>query len=273
LAFDTTLVGRVIACTYDDPYWSNDGGLTWINTHRGGCRNFLQITVGPPGSSVAYMTTQEAYHDPSACNDFLKSTDGGEFWYATTRLPVDPSARIYQIAIDPTSPREVYAPTDAGIYKSSDGTDSWSPLAPNEIAYVVTIDPSTPTTLYASTGSGIDKSTDSGQTWQQTPLHGLFARSIAIDPQSPSVVYAVVSEMMGPEWQDHVYRSMDGGQDWDLMDQGLPVGCNCLDFGVLAIDSSGRFLHLNTGEGVFDFEIVQPRPVAIPPPVVITGRP
>src|SRR5262249_19170747 len=106
------------------------------------------------------------------------------------------------------------------------------------------IDPVTPSTLYASTfvfatrpqgnpfddGQGIvAKSTDGGETWTVIRAGipaGAFVRTLAIDPASPSTVYASFSGESG-EWR--VLKSTDSGQNWKVLDTGLaPYRVNSL---------------------------------------------
>jgi photosystem II stability/assembly factor-like uncharacterized protein len=266
--FDTGVAGRVYASTYSHPYWSSDGGLTWTESNGTTGHNLRQVTVGPAGTTVAYLNAKFFFTDPSACSQLLKSTDSGESWVSWL-IGLPPLAGIQQAAIDPANPNEAYVPTYEGIWKLT-GDQSLTWLS-GEFAAALVIDPRTPSTFYAAAQLGIDKSTDAGQTWQATSLRGVSdERSIVLDPQNPNVVYAVAAQGTYPALQAHVYRSLNGGQDWDLMDEGLPAN---EVFGNLVINSSGTTLYLGTDEGVFDFEIVQPTPVPIPPPVVISGRP
>ena len=73
----------------------------------------------------------------------------------------------FAIAIDPITPTTLYAGTGAGVFKSTNGGETWSLTdagPPNVLA--LAIDPITPSTLYAGTSrAGVFKSTDAGATW------------------------------------------------------------------------------------------------------------
>jgi photosystem II stability/assembly factor-like uncharacterized protein len=110
------------------------------------------------------------------------------------------------------------------MFKSTDGGDSWQRLefSPRGVT-TVTIDPWTPSTLYAY-GRGIfgntcclHKSTDAGVTWTHLPALTTTwtVRTIAIDPWRPSIVYAATP--------DSVHKTLDGGQSWFLVPDGLPA--------------------------------------------------
>src|SRR5207253_2905038 len=151
-------------------------------------------------------------------SDLYKSTDGGSSWQAIARgLPRNYGA----LAIDPQTTTTVYAGTwGGGIFKSTDGGASWNAVntgLPAACVYTVAIDPRTPTTLYAGTSSpGLFKSTAGGVSWAAAGA-GLPQRdasspsrevlSVAIDPQTPSTLYAGTSG-------GGVFKSTDGGGTW-----------------------------------------------------------
>src|SRR5438874_32924 len=77
---------------------------------------------------------------------------------------------IKALAIDPMTPATLYAGTNAGVFKSTDGGGSWSAINTSlpSVKYVLAlaIDPLTPATLYAGIDIyGVFKSTDGGGSW------------------------------------------------------------------------------------------------------------
>jgi hypothetical protein len=64
-----------------------------------------------------------------------------------------------------------------------------------------------------------------------------------VDPVSPTTLYAATA--------DGVYRSVDGGGTWTSFNAGLPPG----PAKNLAIDGTGRFLHVTAAGTVYDIEI------------------
>jgi photosystem II stability/assembly factor-like uncharacterized protein len=84
--------------------------------------------------------------------------------------------------------------------------------------YSLAVSRSEPQTVYAATEAGLCKSTDGGEHWQPLPHTGpkelrltgernRSIRSIAVDPSNGSIVYAA-----SPAGK--VYKSADGGQTW-----------------------------------------------------------
>src|SRR5206468_2262509 len=84
------------------------------------------------------------------------------------------SPRVTSLAIDPQTPSTLYAGTvpdstvagnHGGVFKSTNGGDSWSPANTGLTglsASGVLVDAQTPTTLNAGTGDRLFKSLDSG---------------------------------------------------------------------------------------------------------------
>ena len=64
------------------------------------------------------------------------------------------------------------------------------------IVSALALDPTTPTTVYAGTSQGVFKTTDGGTSWSpvNTGLtcgpYGCYATALALDPTSPTTVYA-----------------------------------------------------------------------------------
>src|SRR5579862_2140495 len=80
-------------------------------------------------------------------------------------------------------------------------------------------------TLYAATSIGPFKSTDSGLTWKQTlvtttdpVLQGLpIMYAIAVDPQTPSTVYAMARFNSPSGIQTAFVKSTDSGATWSVV--------------------------------------------------------
>jgi photosystem II stability/assembly factor-like uncharacterized protein len=88
----------------------------------------------------------------------------------------------------------------------------------NYAVYSLAVDRMNPQTVYAATEGGLCKSTDGGEHWQLLPRTGRnglrltgernrSTRSIAVDPTNGSIVYAG-----SPSGK--IYKSTDGGQNW-----------------------------------------------------------
>jgi len=144
------------------------------------------------------------------------STDGGQTW-TTVFAVIGVSAPF--IEIDPKDRKTVYV--SAGpceVWRSSDYGQTWDSVAVPQIdcIYDFKIAQSNDSIMYAAYRIGIFKSTDKGNSWTQTAFP-TYAHFLAVHPEYPDIVYAANSagESRG------VYKTIDGGQTWDQMNNGL----------------------------------------------------
>ncbi|HWR13367.1 MAG TPA: hypothetical protein VN577_00955 [Terriglobales bacterium] len=124
------------------------------------------------------------------------------------------------LAVDPSNPDRVFLGTSAGeLFLSTDRGASWTRYAHLGENYDYVLDhiaivPSDPAVMYVSAwsiennGGDLFKSTDHGRTWTAMPaMRGKSIRAMALSP-SDSRAIAVGA-------LDGVYRSLDGGQNWE----------------------------------------------------------
>ncbi len=135
-------------------------------------------------------------------------------WYP---LGPDGSSIFVRIAVDPTTPQNIYAigsPLNSTnrLYKSTDGGNGWTQIkaAMNDAPLV--INPASPQTIYA----GTDKSTDGGNSWSRFAGTGWSPTALAIDSQNPQIVYASTDfySIDGMSLKPSIFRSTNGGSDW-----------------------------------------------------------
>src|SRR5207245_2080938 len=94
---------------------------------------------------------------------------------------------IPALTVDPQNPSTVYAGTDGGVFKSTNGGANWSAANSGLTATDVralAVDPQNPSTVYAG-GDGVFKSTNGGATWNaaNSGLLGTGVAALAVDPQ------------------------------------------------------------------------------------------
>jgi len=165
----------------------------------------------------------------SPAGGLWKSVDGGSNWTTTTdNLPV---IGVSHIAIDPTNTQTMYIVTgDAnatdtysiGILKSTDGGNTWNTTGlsytvdQEKTVNKVLINPNHTDSLIAATNSNLMISTDAGATWATTGIIGRW-RDIEYKPNNPAVIYAAKQSSGG----SNVYRTIDGGNNWSLINNGV----------------------------------------------------
>ena len=138
------------------------------------------------------------------------------------------SVRIQALLIDPATPTILYAGTDNGVFKSTDGGATWGAVnagLANGFVRALALDHGNPTTLYAGTRDGVFKSTDAGMTWQaqSVGLTNRGVRSLAVDPATPTTLYAGTSGQAQFEPPDVLFKSVDGGATWESSSTRFPI--------------------------------------------------
>jgi photosystem II stability/assembly factor-like uncharacterized protein len=197
----------------------------------------------------------------AAAGGVFKTVNGGATWKAIFEDQPNPS--IGDLALAPSNPSILYVGTGEpnnrqsaswgdGVYKTMDGGVTWTHLGLKETSHIgrIVVHPTDPNIVYvAAQGDlwgpnkerGVYKSTDGGATWTQTLFinEDTGANDIAIDPQSPNILYATMYQHRRTVWGysgggpgGGVYRSTDGGSHWTKLTHGLPTG----DLGRCALD-------------------------------------
>jgi photosystem II stability/assembly factor-like uncharacterized protein len=230
-----------------------------------GARNIGSATMS--GRVDAIAATKEdgrlTVYVGAASGGVWKSSNGG-----TTFKPVfDKEAvqSIGAIAIDPQSPRTIWVGTGEawtrnstsvgeGIYKSTDGGDSWTNMGlqnSERIAKII-VDPRNSNTVYAcvpgklwsdSEDRGLYKTTDGGKSWNKILKGSNLSTGcamISMNPQDPKVLFAALWDFRRKGWTfrsggenpmspsgSGFFQTADGGTTWRELDEksaaGLPV--------------------------------------------------
>lgn len=156
-----------------------------------------------------------------------RSTDIGKTWDRASN-GIFPEADIRAIVVDPTDSNILYAGTEKGVVKTTDGGNMWEHM-PSDMdskeVWSLAIHPTNPGTLFAGTcPSAFYKSTDGAKTW--TKLDAELAQecegipiiprvtTIIIDPEDHDIVYAGIEI-------DGMRLSTDGGKTWAERSEGL----------------------------------------------------
>jgi photosystem II stability/assembly factor-like uncharacterized protein len=136
---------------------------------------------------------------------------------------------------------------NGGVWKSTDAGRTWTPIfdgQPTGSIGALAVAPSNPDVIYVgsgeglrrpdlSTGDGIYRSTDGGNTWIHLGLRdGQQVTNILVDPHDPNRVFvAVLGHPYGPNPERGVFRSTDGGQNWQkILYQDENTGATDLAF-------------------------------------------
>ncbi len=236
---------------------TSDAGKTWAPLTDNQQTDFMgSIAIAPSNHNVIYAGTGEANFsiDSFYGRGLLVSSDGGVTWQLKGNAFFDRRA-ISKIAVAFSDPNTVWVAVtdeavnslggDAGIWKSTDGGNTWSSSLGGEATDVV-VDPTNAMIVYAAIGyyrgsslNGIYKSIDGGSSWAQLsgrlptgPEVGRIALAIS-KTNSPQTLYTMISDSgafdgLGttpPQFFGTLFKFMkstDGGLTWADLTFGMP---------------------------------------------------
>ena len=184
-----------------------------------------------------------------------KTTDAGASWQNVSDDAHFAVASIGAIDVSDSDPNIVYVGTGSeairsnvsigkGIYKSTDAGKSWTFVGLSDAGQIgsIVIHPTDPNTVFAAVlgnpfapnrTRGVYRTKDGGTTWQQVLFlsDSTGAADIELQPGNPNVVYASMWHGERKPWtiisggaEDGIYRSVDGGDHWQRLTNGLPTG-------------------------------------------------
>ena len=226
--------------------------------------NLRWRNIGPfrGGRSVAVTgsyTDPRVFYFGAVNGGVWKTTNGGQHWTNISDFRVRNNApeisSVGAIATSPSDPNVIWVGTGEsglredltygnGIYRSTDGGESWTHLGLDDTQQIgaIRVHPSNPDIAYvAAIGHafgpnktrGVYRTTDGGKNW----THSLFvddstgAIDLAMDPANPRILYAAMWHMRRFPWGMHsgggnsgLWKSTDGGDTWtDISaNKGLP---------------------------------------------------
>jgi photosystem II stability/assembly factor-like uncharacterized protein len=240
----------------DGMYKSIDGGKTWAHMGLADSQQIARILVHPTDPRTVYVAALGHPYGPNAERGVFRSRDGGKSWQRI--LGKDDDTGAIDLAFEPGNPSVIYAaawqtrrtpwsvypPSNgpgSGLFKSTDGGDSWTQLTnglpkglPKKVGRIgVAVARTQPQRVYAIVDSegegGMYRSDDAGATWTRTSAdtriwsRGWYFGEITVEPDNADVVYSC---------NVNLYRSADGGKTFVPI-KGAPGGD---DYHVLWID-------------------------------------
>ena len=237
----------------DGIYKSTDAGKTWTHVWNEPGEQIPALAVDPHDPARVFAAVLGHPYGPNSERGIYRSADGGNTWQKV--FYVDQNTGGDDVAMDPANPNVIYATlwevrqgpweygneyqgVEGGIFKSTDGGDTWRKLTnglpPDLVQAYLAIAPSEPRRLYATIatahegsygsgeGLGIYRSDDGGAHWRNATTDQRPAAKIGggdlpvltVDPKNPAILY--VASIV-------TWRSMDGGETWTAI-KGAPGG-------------------------------------------------
>ena len=214
-----------------------------IGPHRGG------RTVGAVGV-------------PQQPNVFYIGVNNGGVWkttdYGRTWKPIfdeQPTGSVGDVVVAPSNPNVLYVASGEGIqrpdlsvgdgiYKTIDGGKTWSNTGLKDGQQIggLAIDPTNENRVFAAVlghpyganaERGVFRTLDGGKTWKNVLFkdENTGAIQVAIDPMTPSVIYAYLWQARQGPWENGswqgknsgLFKSTDGGDTWRPLTNGLPT--------------------------------------------------
>jgi photosystem II stability/assembly factor-like uncharacterized protein len=184
-----------------------------------------------------------------------KTDDAGITWAPTSDGQINSTGSIGSIDVAPSDPNHVWVGTGSaairsnviigrGVYKSLDAGKTWSFMGLKDSGQIggIKVHPRNTNTVWlAALGSpfgpneerGIFKTTDGGKTWKKTLFvnNETGGRDIEVDWENPDILYAAMYKGFrkgwdiisgGPASEGGIYKSVDGGETWKHITNGLP---------------------------------------------------
>jgi photosystem II stability/assembly factor-like uncharacterized protein len=239
---EVTVRGNV---SHGDGMWkSTDAGKSWRHIGLADSRHIPRIRIHPKDPELVYAAVLGHLFGPNEMRGVYRSRDGGGHWQRI--LYVNHQAGAVDLAMDPANPRVLYATTwnvrrtpyslesggpGSGIWKTTDGGDTWVELTGNPglpkgtLGIIgITISPTNPENLYAiveAAEGGVFRSRDGGKTWTKTNedrslrQRAWYYTRIYADPKDEEVVYVLNVQF---------HRSKDGGKTFTTI--RVPHGDN-----------------------------------------------
>jgi photosystem II stability/assembly factor-like uncharacterized protein len=214
---------------------STDAGKTWTRIGLESSKQIAQVRVHPANPDLVYVAVQGDRWKGTSERGVYRSTDGGKSWTQLLKGANETSGAS-DLSMDPSNPRILYAAfwdhqrlpwqvrsggPGSGIWKSTDGGDSWTRLSeglPKLMGKIgVAVSPANPERVYAiieAEKGGAFRSDDAGKTWRLTNEDRLiqtrswYYMNVTADPQNADVVYV----MNAP-----IVKSIDGGARFTVL--------------------------------------------------------
>ena len=242
---------------------STDGGKTWARSEG----------LGLPEESG--LTLEKTWHvEPGRESEpgrlwlggapgvLFQSDDSGETWNVNQALLEHPTRErwnpgaggmcTHSIQLDPADPNRMYIGISAaGVFRSEDDAESWTPANKGTAAdfmpddpfpevgqcvHKLLLHPAQDGRLWQQNHCGVYRSDDRGESWERLEENGLpsaFGFPLALHHHKPDTAFVIPEDSarggeVGGGYRVTtggrlgVYRTEDSGKSWELASNGLP---------------------------------------------------
>lgn len=205
-----------VAAASGGVWWTGDDGANWgaltdnLPTLGASC-----VVVDHTNPAIIYFGSGDRDSEDAPGMGVFKSwNSGGSFSQDTVGMGL---AEVNQLIMHPTNHLELLAATNKGIYKTTNGGDSWSR---RENYYYhkfkdIKYKPGDPLIVYAVEGGSFFRSTNGGDTWGKVTLGIVPSQRlvIGVSPAQPNWVYLCSAN---PTFSG-LLKSFDSGASFNTM--------------------------------------------------------
>jgi photosystem II stability/assembly factor-like uncharacterized protein len=269
LAFDPSNPSRIFEGNDGGIYVSNDSGSNWTKLYDQPTNQFYEIEIDYQHPDRLYGGTQDngtlrsLSENPDTWEQILggdgfycivdptdsytifaeyqygylyKSTTNASTWEWALDGVNDNDRRNWStpVVLDPSDPQTMYYGTYR-VYRSTNGSDSWSAISPDltngdqgsgfGTVTTIAVAPSNPSVVYVGTDdSNVWVTLNGGLGWTNVSasLPNRWVTRVAVDPTDHEIAYATFSGRRWDEQIGHVYRTADAGASWTDITGDLP---------------------------------------------------
>ncbi len=223
---------------------------------------------------------------PSQPSVFYVGVNNGGVWkttdYGRTWKPIfddSPTGSVGDIAISLSNPDILYVGSGEGLhrpdlgvgdgmFKSIDGGESWQHIGLADIQQVgrVIVHPENPEIVFvaglghpygANEERGVFRTINGGATWEKVLYinHNTGAIQVEFDPTNPEILFADMWEHQEGPWENArfsgknsgLYKSIDGGDNWKKLTNGLPTDVGRIGVGIAPGNSNKMYATVDAG--------------------------
>ena len=199
-------------------YRSDDRGRTWQVISSGPGMAINTLAIHPIHNAILYAGTAGG---PLGANNVWRSDDGGQIWHNfNLSLPTNSNRTIpavTAIVADPNQPEILYIGTDGqGVYRVIEGQLGFELIEGMSLSdsHIKQLELGSDRCLYAVTNAGLFVTID--HTWQKIESLPEVLVSLTVASNDSQILYAGCPT-------SGAYRSMDGGQTWESINNGLEL--------------------------------------------------
>lgn len=228
----------------DGVYKSVDAGKTWKNIGLSDTQQISRIRVHPKNADIVYVAAIGHLWGNNEQRGIFRTKDGGKTWEKILYRNAETGAS--DLIIDPTNPNTLYAAfwqisrkpyrmdsggDGSGLFKSTDGGDSWTEISRNKglptgvLGKInVAVSPVNANRVWAmveAKDGGLYRSDDGGENWQKVSdnpnikQRPWYFNRIYADTENADAVYVLNVQF---------FKSIDGGRNFSNI--GVPHGDN-----------------------------------------------